>query len=150
MDRHGASGLVSTGSTTEGAEPPALRPWLPPHTQPHGAACKQRERPLAWSDPWLGPAGSFPLGHQQKGHLLRQPPERQGEAREPRETSPATGACPGMALCWGGVEDHSWWEDSRHLEGGHDLEARDTAGGGCHGTLQTLVPQRGPTLLHRS
>lgn len=60
-------------------------------------AWRGRGRPLTWSDPCSlaaapGPAGSFPFGLQQEGHLLRQPPGRGGEAREPRQTGPATGS----------------------------------------------------------
>lgn len=121
MDRRWPAGLVSTGSAkrepshesraspSQSQQPsPALSNThhIPPHPLSHGMAWHGGGRPLAWSDPHSlvaapGPAGSFPLGLQQEGHLLRQPPGSRGEAREPRQTSPATGS---MGLTWDGLE----------------------------------------------
>lgn len=164
-----AMGLVSTGSAIEGAKlqstgsPSSVqlcsRQPLPPSlpTQ-RPTAWRGGERPLAWSDPRSGPAGSFPLGFCKEGHLLWWPPGRGREAREPRQTGPVTWS---IGLSWdgsvlgreaGGCGDHSWWEGIPPSWGGGG-SAEEAEGGADPGTLwpqELWVPSwEGATLLHR-
>lgn len=50
------------------------------------------------------PAGLFPLGLWQEGHLLRRPPGRGEKPGSQDKQAQQLGpwACPGMALCWVG------------------------------------------------
>ena len=110
------------------------------------------EQPLAWSDPCSGlhPGllAHFPLASA-GGPPARAATREGREAREPRQTGPATWS---TGLSWDGSVlggkweggDHSWWEDV----GGGSADR-----GWNSGTLWPQEPRspswQGATLLHR-